>query len=101
MKTKFQMSDLGLLFYLGIEVQQHGDGISLCQAHYAMLILQLGGMEGCNPAHTPMEEQLKLSRESTTKEVDAMKYRQIVGSLRHLGLSGLSVDSWNDPRRST
>jgi hypothetical protein len=25
MKTKFQMSDLGLLFYLGIEVQQHGD----------------------------------------------------------------------------
>jgi hypothetical protein len=40
MKTKFQMSDLGLLsFYLGIEVQQHGDGISLCQAHYASRIL--------------------------------------------------------------
>jgi hypothetical protein len=60
MKTKFQMSDLGLLsFYLGIEVQQHGDGIKLCQAHYASRILQLGGMEGCNPAHTPMEERLK------------------------------------------
>src|SRR3954462_11375426 len=62
MKTKFQMSDLGLLsFFLGIEVQQHGDGISLCQAHYASRILQLGGMEGCNSAHTPMEERLKLS----------------------------------------
>uniref|UniRef100_A0ACD6ARQ8 Uncharacterized protein n=1 Tax=Avena sativa TaxID=4498 RepID=A0ACD6ARQ8_AVESA len=85
MKTEFQMSDLGLLsFYLGIEVQQHGDGISLCQAHYASRILQLGGMEGCNPAHTPMEERLKLSRESTAKEVDATKYRQIVGSLRYL-----------------
>jgi hypothetical protein len=41
-------------------------------------------MEGCNPAHTPMEERLKLSRESTAKEVDATKYRQIVGSLRYL-----------------
>jgi hypothetical protein len=82
-KTKFQMSDLGLLsFYLGIEVQQHGDGISLCQAHYASRILQLGGMEGCNPAHTLMEERLKLSRESTAKEVTATKYRQIVGSKR-------------------
>jgi hypothetical protein len=31
-------------------------------------------MEGCNPAHTPMEEQLKLSPESTAKEVEATKY---------------------------
>ena len=85
MKTKFQMSDLGLLsFYLGIEVQQHGDGISLCQAHYASRILQLGGMEGCNSAHTPMEERLKLSRESTEEKVDPTEYRRIVGSLRYL-----------------
>jgi hypothetical protein len=28
-----------------------------------------------------MEERLKLSHESTTKDVDAMKYREIVGSL--------------------
>jgi hypothetical protein len=85
MKTKFQMSDLGLLsFYLEIEVQQHGDGISLCQAYYASSILQLGGMEGCNLAHTPMEERLKLTRERIAKEVDAMKYRQIIRSLRYL-----------------
>lgn len=85
MKTKFQMSDLGLLsFYLGIEVQQNEDGISLCQAHYASHILQLGGMEGCNPAHTPMEERLRLSRESTAEEVDATEYRRIVGSLCYL-----------------
>jgi hypothetical protein len=85
MKTKFEMSDLGLLsFYLGIEVQQHAEGISLCQAHYASRILQLGGMEGCNSAHTPMEERLRLSRESTAEEVDATEYRRIVGSLRYL-----------------
>jgi hypothetical protein len=40
-------------------------------------------MEGCNPAHNPMEQQLKLSYESIAKEVDATKYRQIVGSLRY------------------
>lgn len=31
-----------------------------------------------------MEERLKLSRKSTAKEVDATKYRQIIGSLRYL-----------------
>jgi hypothetical protein len=31
-----------------------------------------------------MEERLKLSRESTTKEMDATQYRRLVGSLRYL-----------------
>jgi hypothetical protein len=46
-------------------------------------IVELGGLTGCNPAHTPMEERL-LSRDNTTKKVDAMWYRRIVGSLRYL-----------------
>jgi hypothetical protein len=64
MKATFQMSDMGLLsFYLGIE---------------------LAGLTDCNPALTPMEERLKLSRDSTTEEVDATQYRRLVGSLRYL-----------------
>ena len=56
MKT-FDMSDLGRLsFYLGVEVHQDATGITLRQTHYAKRILELGGMAGCNPAHTPMEE---------------------------------------------
>jgi hypothetical protein len=31
-----------------------------------------------------MEERLKLSRDSTAEEVDAMQYRCLVGSLRYL-----------------
>ncbi|XP_066370965.1 secreted RxLR effector protein 161-like [Miscanthus floridulus] len=31
-----------------------------------------------------MEERLKLSRDNTTEEVDAMQYRCLVGSLRYL-----------------
>lgn len=85
MKTAFQMSDLGLLsFYLGIEVHQDSSGISLRQTAYAKRIVELGGLADCNPAHTPMEERLKLSRDSTAEEVDATQYRRIVGSLRYL-----------------
>ena len=85
MKATFEMSDLGLLsFYLGIEVQQSTDGITLRQTHYAKRILELGGMVDCNPAVTPMEERLRLSKKSTAKEVDPTQYRQLVGSLRYL-----------------
>jgi len=56
----------------------------LCQSNYAQHILELGNMQGCNPAATPMEEKLKLSRESTAEEVDATLYRRLMGSLRYL-----------------
>jgi hypothetical protein len=72
MKATFLMCDLGLLsFYLGIEVHQDNSGISLCQTAYAKRIVELGGLIGCNPTYTPMEERLKLSRDSMAKEVDA------------------------------
>jgi hypothetical protein len=62
MKKAFDMSDLGLLcFYLSIEVCQDAIRITLRQTHYAKRILELGGMIGCNPTHTPTEEKLKLS----------------------------------------
>jgi hypothetical protein len=85
MKERFDMSDLGLLcFYLGVEVRQDARGITLRQTHYAKRILELGEMVGCNPAHTPMEEKLRLSRESKAEEVDSTHYRRLVGSLRYL-----------------
>jgi hypothetical protein len=71
MKGTFQTSDLSLLyFYLGIEVHQDDGGITLRQAHYAKHIIELGGMDGCNPAHTLMEKRLKLSCYSEAEEVD-------------------------------
>jgi hypothetical protein len=85
MKRAFLMSDLGLLsFYLGIEVHQDAGGITLRQAHYAKKILEMVGMVDCKATATPMEERLRLSRDSTTEEVDATLYRHIVGSLRYL-----------------
>ena len=85
MKQTFDMSDLGpLSFYLGVEVHQDATGISLRQTHYAKRILELAGMDGCNPAHTLMEERLRLSRNSTAAEVDPTHYRRLIGSLRYL-----------------
>ncbi|GJV25713.1 ribonuclease H-like domain, reverse transcriptase, RNA-dependent DNA polymerase [Tanacetum coccineum] len=48
MEEKFEMSDLGLLaYYLGIEVTQTRDGISIKQSGYANKILRKQGMEDC------------------------------------------------------
>jgi hypothetical protein len=85
MKVIFQMIDMGLLsFYLGIEVHQGDSEITLRQTAYAKRVIELAGLTDYNPALTPMEERLKLSRDSTTEEVDATQYRRLVGSLRYL-----------------
>lgn len=82
---EFLMSDLGLLsFYLGIEAHQGRDGITLNQGNYATHILDIAGLRNCNSSPTPMEGRLKLSRESTTQEIDATTYRRIIGSQRYL-----------------
>jgi hypothetical protein len=63
----------------------HGNsGITLRQTAYVMRVVELAGLTDYNPALTPMEERLKLSRDSTTEEVDATQYRYLMGSLRYL-----------------
>jgi hypothetical protein len=85
MKATLQMSDLGLLsFYLGIEVHQGDSEITLRQTTYGKRVVELAGLTDCNPALTLMEERLKLRRDSTIEEVDAMQYRRLVGSFRYL-----------------
>ncbi|CAA7013624.1 unnamed protein product [Microthlaspi erraticum] len=85
MSSKFEMSDLGrLTYYLGIEVQQDSEGITLSQRRYAMKILEEAGMMSCNPVNTPMEAGLKLSKATEEKDIDATAYRKNVGCLRYL-----------------
>jgi hypothetical protein len=51
MKGQFQMSDLGLLyFYLGIQMHQKGEHITVSQAQYAVQVVKIGGMEWCHLA---------------------------------------------------
>jgi hypothetical protein len=51
----FSMSDLGLLtYYLGIEVKNGEEGMTLSQSCYAKKILEKGGLADCNPCQVPM-----------------------------------------------
>jgi hypothetical protein len=85
MKTKFQMSDLGLLsYYLGIEVKQGADGIFLCQSGYAGKVLERCGLASCDTSATPLENRLKLSKSSPEEKVNATEYRRVIGALRYL-----------------
>ncbi|XP_039017051.1 secreted RxLR effector protein 161-like [Hibiscus syriacus] len=85
MKKLFSMSDLGLLsYYLGIEVCQNSQRMTLNQSAYARKVLDKCGIKDCNHSKIPMEPRLKLSKESTSPPVDTTLYRSIVGSLRYL-----------------
>ena len=85
MRRLFKMSDLGLLsYYLGIEVKQGRNSITLGQPAYAKKLLEKAGMASCKHISTPMEVLLKLSTKGTTEAVDATLYRSLVGSLRYL-----------------
>ena len=79
------MSDLGLLsFYLGIELKQTEESLTLSQGAYAKKVLRKAHMEGCNSCATPMEIRLKLGKEEASPSVDQTLYRSLMGSLRYL-----------------
>jgi hypothetical protein len=85
MKKLFKMSDLGLLsYYLGLEVKQMEEGITMGQSAYAIKLVDRSGMSGCNSCAAPLEPRLKLSKKSDTPLVNATEYRSLVGSLRYL-----------------
>jgi hypothetical protein len=85
MTKAFKMSDLGLLrYYLGIEVIQSTDGITLSQGAYVVMILEKAGMTCCNFRQTTMECRLKLSKCSSKPLVDPTEFHSVVGSLRYL-----------------
>lgn len=85
MATKFKMSDPGrLTYYLGIEVCQTQEGISLNQDRYARKIFEECGMDACNSCSVPMEINLKLSKSVEEKSINERDYRRSIGCLRYL-----------------
>ena len=85
MMKEFEMSDLGLLsYYLGIEVDQKKECITLRQTAYAKKILKQFEMADCNPSKYPMEAKLQLEKDEKGTPVDPTEYRRVIGCLGYL-----------------
>ena len=76
------MKDLDMMHYfLGMEVWQNADGISLGQGKYVVDILKRFEVMDCKAVTTPMASKLKLLRDASSRSIDATMYHQMIGSL--------------------
>ncbi|PKI43274.1 hypothetical protein CRG98_036360 [Punica granatum] len=84
----FRIKDLGALrYFLGIEVSRMNSGLFLCQRKYALDILSECGMLDSRPSEFPMEQNHRLSSESSTLLDDPGQYRRLVGRLLYLTIT--------------
>ena len=65
---------------------KNADGIFLGQRKYVVEILKRFGMIDCKSMTTPMASNMKLLSDASSETVDAMMYRQMIGSLMYLRL---------------
>eukprot|EP00253_Pinus_taeda_P001810 PITA_01810 len=85
LKKQFEMADFGHLHYfLGLQVLQSKESISLSQSKYACDLLCHFHMKDCKPTPSPFKSRAKLSVTCTSPKVDATLYRQLVGKILYL-----------------
>ena len=90
LSVEFALKDLGdLHFFLGIEVQKHGDDLHLSQEKYATDLVKRAGLQGCKPSSTPLSssEKLSLTEGNLLNQEDSANYRSLVGALQYLTLT--------------
>ena len=81
---EFKMKDIGLMHYLlWLEVWKSPKGVFLNQGNYVIEILKRFDMLDCKFMATPMDTNLKLLFDETSKLMDMTQYRQIIGSLMY------------------
>jgi len=88
MQDEFEMSMMGeLKFFLGIQVNQSKDKVSVHQTKYFNELLKKFKFENCKVMNTPMHPTCTLSKEDTGSKVDQKLYRGMIGSLLYLTAS--------------
>ena len=82
MQGEFEMSMIGeLTFFLGLQIKQTKEGISIIQSKYIRELLKRFGMEGFKAIGTPMSPSYKLDKDEGGKNIDSKFYRDMIGSL--------------------
>ena len=88
MQGEFEMSMMGeLKFFLGLQIKQCKDEISINQTKYARDIIKKFGMDGVKSSKTPMSITTKLNKDENGKSVDEKRFRSMIGSLFYLTAS--------------
>lgn len=87
MERKFQMKDLELRYFLGIEVERNKDGIYLNQRKYTLELLEEAGMTNAKLVATPLDPKVKLSLEGTRYVVKENSNRRLIGKLIYLTIT--------------
>ena len=88
MGKEFEISMMGeLTFFLGLQIKQSSNEISICQEKYIKEMLKKFNMFDSKPIDTPMGTNSKMIVEESDPLVNQTMYRGIIGSLLYLTAS--------------
>lgn len=88
----FHMKNLGdLHYFLGVQVAQEDDTLTLPQSQYCISLLQHFSFEGANPISTPLAPNVHLSMYESSLLSNPTLYKKIVGTLQYHTLTRPNV----------
>ncbi|XP_019053645.1 PREDICTED: uncharacterized protein LOC109114838 [Nelumbo nucifera] len=92
LSESFKMKDLGpLTYFLGLEVNRNSRGYFVNQQKYAADLVKLANLSDYKIVDTPLELNLKPSKDDGSPLEDTTLYRQLVGSLIYLTMTQSSI----------